>query len=297
MSQDRNLSGCQVFRASDLPSDWSCVQLGDRIELAYGKALTGSNRKPGNIAVYGSNGQVGVHNSALVGNAGILVGRKGSIGAVHYAPSPFWAIDTVYYVIQKAEDDLRFVYWLLDYLKLARLNAATGVPGLSRRDVYAIRGAFPRLDEQEAIARILDTVKSSMAWMGTACDRARGLRSALLQQLIVKGTRGEPQKKTVIGEIPKSWSVLAVSNVVHSLQYGLSVPMAAKGELPILRMGNIQDGGVSLSDIKYVNLPSKLVAPYLIKRGTYCSTEQTLKNGSEKSEFIAMTVTLFSLHI
>ena len=177
MSQDRNLSGCQVFRASDLPSDWSCVQLGDRIELAYGKALTGSNRKPGNIAVYGSNGQVGVHNSALVGNAGILVGRKGSIGAVHYAPSPFWAIDTVYYVIQKAEDDLRFVYWLLDYLKLARLNAATGVPGLSRRDVYAIRGAFPRLDEQEAIARILDTVEVKHGLDG------HGLRSRTRSQI------------------------------------------------------------------------------------------------------------------
>jgi type I restriction enzyme, S subunit len=74
-------------------------------------------------------------------------------------------------------------------------------------------------------------------------------------------------KKTVIGSIPKSWEVLSVNSVVSTFQYGLSVPMEQRGELPILRMGNIQDGDVLLSDLKYVSLPPKQGAPYRLQRG------------------------------
>jgi type I restriction enzyme S subunit len=162
LRQSRNLSGCQVFHRADLPPEWECVPLGGRIELAYGKALREEYRKPGDVDVYGSNGRVGAHNAALVNGSGILIGRKGTIGAVHFAARSFWAIDTVYYVIRKAGDDLGFLHHLLDYLPLAHLNAATGVPGLSRRDAYALRGAFPPPDEQAAITQILDAVDAAL---------------------------------------------------------------------------------------------------------------------------------------
>jgi len=180
MRRDRNLSGCQVFNFSDLPSEWDCVPLGDRIELAYGTALKDEDRIPGDVDVYGSNGRVGSHNSALVNEAGVLIGRKGTIGAVHFAPRKFWAIDTVYYLVRKANDNVRFLYYLLDYLPLAHLNAATGVPGLSRRDAYALRGAFPPPDEQAAIARVLDAVNDTLECTRATIDRARQLHFAAL---------------------------------------------------------------------------------------------------------------------
>ena len=51
-----------------------------------------------------------------------------------------------------------------------------------------------------------------------------------------------------------------------SFQYGLSVAMQASGALPILRMGNVQDGDIDLDDMKYVSLPDKVVRPCLLKR-------------------------------
>jgi type I restriction enzyme S subunit len=140
MSLSRNLSGCQVFSPSDLPAGWACVPLKDRLELLYGRALKEELRKPGEIDVFGSNGKVGSHNVHWLDGPGVLVGRKGTVGAVHYSESAFWPIDTVYYVKPLDYDDLRYLYYLLDYLPLKILNAATGVPGLSRRDAYALRG-------------------------------------------------------------------------------------------------------------------------------------------------------------
>src|SRR5947209_19573441 len=96
MAQSRNLSGCQVFHEAELPATWDCAPLGTRIELAYGRGLREEDRKPGTVDVYGSNGRVGSHDAALVNGCGVLVGRNGSVGAVHYAPRSFWPIDTVY---------------------------------------------------------------------------------------------------------------------------------------------------------------------------------------------------------
>ena len=167
MSQSRNLSGCQVFRAGALPRKWKCAPLGERIELAYGRGLKEDDRDAGEVDVYGSNGRVGSHNVSLVNGPGILVGRKGTVGAVHYASRHFWPIDTVYYVRALAGDSQRFLYHLLDYLPLEALNSATGVPGLSRRDAYALCGVFPPPDEQAAIARILDAVDTALERTGT----------------------------------------------------------------------------------------------------------------------------------
>lgn len=96
MMESRSLSGCQVFRPEDIPDEWQCVPLKERLEFAYGQALREDNRKPGPYDVYGSNGVVGTHDCYLSDAPGILIGRKGTVGAVQYASRPFWAIDTVY---------------------------------------------------------------------------------------------------------------------------------------------------------------------------------------------------------
>ena len=101
---------------------------------------------------------------------------------MHYAPRAVWPIDTVYYLQPLAYDDQRFLYHLLGYLPLKSLNAATGVPGLSRRDAYALRGAFPPPDEQAAIARMLDAVDTALERTRAAVERARELKRACLRR-------------------------------------------------------------------------------------------------------------------
>ncbi|MDD5706592.1 MAG: restriction endonuclease subunit S [Kiritimatiellae bacterium] len=267
MPESRNLSGCQVFSGGNLPVSWRCQPLGERLVFAYGRSLRAEDRKTGDVDVYGSNGKVGQHNVALVASAGVLVGRKGSIGAVHYAPRAFWPIDTVYYVVPSGDDDPRFVFHLLSYLPLGSLNAATGVPGLSRRDVYALRGVFPQPREQAAIAQSLDAVDTALERTRVAVERAREAKRALLQRLLSYGVRNERRRKSVIGFIPQAWDVVAVDTVVTGFQYGLSVPMQLNGTMPILRMGNVQAGGIVFNDVKYVSLPEKVVSPYRVRRG------------------------------
>lgn len=116
------------------PSDWGRGTLRDYIELAYGKALKASDRVEGQYPVYGSSGVVGRHNSYLVEGPGIIVGRKGNVGSVHWTDEPFFPIDTVYYV--KTMLPLEYVFFNLQRQNFINNDAA--VPGLNRNQAYSL---------------------------------------------------------------------------------------------------------------------------------------------------------------
>jgi len=150
----------------------------------------------------------------------------------------------------------------------ARMEGSTGRQRVPE-EVFSKRllVPLPGPDEQATIVRTLDSVDMALESTRAAVERAREVKRALVQRVFSKGLRGEPTKKTAIGYLPRSWQVVQVSSVVATFQYGLSVPMEAKGNLPILRMGNIQDGEVLLSDLKFVSLPPKATDPYMLRRG------------------------------
>jgi type I restriction enzyme S subunit len=170
------------------------------------------------------------------------------------------------------EIDARFLGWALHQVnqsgRVVRLEQqTTQMRNLHFRDYLSMPLPVPPPDEQAAIARILDAVDLALGRTRTAIEEAREVKRALVQRAFSEGLRGEPTRKTVIGHVPKSWDVVPVNCVVSTFQYGLSVAMQAKGDLPILRMGNIQNGAVILSDLKFVTLPAKDVNPYRLSRG------------------------------
>jgi len=138
--------------------------LGDICELKYGKALAAKVRVPGEVPVFGSNGQVGTHCATLTSGPTIVVGRKGSFGEVNYSEVGCWPIDTTYFVDGTATDqDLRWLHHVLPSLRLTELSRAAAVPGLSREDAYRRELLLPPIEEQRRIAAILDQAESIRA--------------------------------------------------------------------------------------------------------------------------------------
>ena len=112
--------------------EWLSTTIGQVATLNYGKSLPARKRVTGYVPVFGSNGIVGWHNKAIVNKAGIIVGRKGSVGAVHLSNQQFCPIDTTYFITaDDTKADINFLYYLLLHLKLSRLVSDL-VPGLNR---------------------------------------------------------------------------------------------------------------------------------------------------------------------
>jgi type I restriction enzyme, S subunit len=149
----------------------------------------------------------------------------------------------------------------------ASAEGTTGLSNLSRSFFRQMSIAFPDEDEQQAMIRTLGGVDDLLAAARAAAAERAAFKRALTARLLRTGTEGEAQRKSLIGSVPATWEVVPLRELIHTFQYGLSVPMSTAGELPILRMGNIQNGEVVLDDLKYVSLPKAATAPYLLRRG------------------------------
>ena len=54
-------------------------------------------------------------------------------------------------------------------------------------------------------------------------------------------------------EVPKGWEWSRVREIIHPPKYGTSNKSAENGEMPVLRMGNIQDGEIVFEKLVYSN--------------------------------------------
>ena len=72
---------------------------------------------------------------------------------------------------------------------------------------------LPPLPEQKKIAHVLSTVQRAIEAQERIIQTTTELKKALMRKLFTEGTRGEPQKQTVIGPVPESWKVLEIGDV------------------------------------------------------------------------------------
>ena len=99
-------------------------------------------------------------------------------------------------------------------------------------------------------------------------EMAQSLKHTVMHTLFTCGLRGETQKETEIGPIPKSWNLVTFSSVCKMLQYGTSVRCTYDtSQHPVLRIPNIRHRYVSTDDLKYCTLTGNNAAKYQLKVG------------------------------
>ena len=173
------------FEESELgavPKGWKPIRLDSFIELAYGKALKSDVRRSGPVPVYGSGGITGWHDTALVKEASVIVGRKGTVGSIYWESRPFFPIDTVFYV--KASKPLTYCRQLLMTLGLSDMNTDAAVPGLNRENVYRLQVADVPSAVVEAFDDVVSALRRSIDRNNDQAQALSDIRDTLLPRLI-----------------------------------------------------------------------------------------------------------------
>ncbi|WP_082759384.1 restriction endonuclease subunit S [Burkholderia sp. MSMB617WGS] len=134
-----------------VPEGWGRKPLGDIASLNYGKALKATDRKIGNVPVYGSSGIVGYHDQALIESGAIVIGRKGNVGSLFYSHVPSFPIDTVFFIEPQAAS----LYLYLALHQLNFISSDSAVPGLNRTYAHSLLMLAPSTSVASAFDKLV----------------------------------------------------------------------------------------------------------------------------------------------
>ncbi len=155
---------------------------------------------------------------------------------------------------------------------------------------------LPPINEQKHIVSKIDELSKESKSAREALDKIPQIMKKFRQSLLTTAFRGEivsqnpndESAKTLIerirdskekhgkkieldesdlSTIPTNWVWVSLGELLEYLQYGTSEKASATSEtgVPILRMGNIQDGKVDLAKLKYIILGKKELQKYLLQ--------------------------------
>lgn len=211
--------------------NWTTNKLGDIATLNYGKALVEDKRTKGDIPVYSSSGVSGWHNEPLIKSEAIIVGRKGNVGSVFFAKSPFYCIDTAYYILPSEKYDLKFLYYKLQSMNLIKLTSDSAVPGLNRQTAYAQEITIPNdIAEQKKIASILTSIDDKIELNLQMNQTLESMAQTIFKEWFVyfkfPGFDGE-----CVNGLPKGWkmkNMLEICDVTDFVANGSFASLAEK---------------------------------------------------------------------
>lgn len=157
--------------------------------------------------------------------------------------------------------------------QLIAWQCGTNYPAVNERDICKLQLPVPSLEEQAAIARILDAIDVAIKRTREAAESASVFVHSLLHDLLEHGiSTGKGQKS----RRPSHWLVKRVDEVAE-VGSGVTLGKDLSGfkyvELPYLRVANVQDGHLDLTDIKTVKVRINEVDRYRLEPGDVLMTE------------------------
>lgn len=205
--------------------------------------------------------------------------KKGAIGSTLMKIEPMAGIDKNY-----------LFYFLLSlYKKLNTNPRGVGIPHVEPRLLWDSIFLMPDIPTQRAILTKIENLFTSLdkgiADLKKAQEQLKVYRQAVLKKAfegeltrewrenhVSTGERlskdnttipmaAEPivnYKKQKEYELPDGWMLVRLGEVCNSVEYGTSTKSSDIGKIPVLRMGNIQNGRIDWVDLKYTDDDSEI---------------------------------------
>lgn len=189
-----------------IPNDWEVKSIKDATPLQRGFDLPKKEQKKGEYPVVYSNGICSYHDKYMVNGPGVVTGRSGTIGNIHYVISNFWPHNTSLWVTNFNGNYPLFVYYLFQSFDWKQFATGSGVPTLNRNSVHEKMLPFPpTFYEQQRIAEALLNIDKLISSLSKMIEKKRLIKQGAMQQLLtgkkrLPGFDGEWNEK-YLGEI------------------------------------------------------------------------------------------------
>lgn len=175
----------------EIPEAWEVKKLGDIFKLSSGNFLSQKNIVEGCYPVYGGNGVNGYHNEYMFQESKLVIGRVGAkCGCVCLSQSKAWITDNALYISEKMKEfDDKYMYYLLDSINLNSYANQNAQPVISGQKIYGIYVAFPNINEQIKITKILSQIDEKIEEYENKKQKLEELKKGLMQKLLTGSIR------------------------------------------------------------------------------------------------------------
>lgn len=228
-------------------ANWTHARLKEVAPLQRGFDLTREEIKIGKYPVISSSGLWGYHNEAKVHGPGIVIGRYGTIGKVIFTEDDFWPHNTTLWVTDFCGNDPQFIDYLYRSLDFRKYSGKTGIPGLNRNDLHAIKIHVPPVHEQRAIASVLSLWDRAIE-LTIQLITAKQQRNRFLTQQLMAGLKRLPEYSC------STWRECTLGSVTQKHAFGprfSSSLYAEDGNVGTIRTTDLNVDGI----INYLNIP------------------------------------------
>ena len=225
-----------------IPEDWSIKTLKNTAPLQRGFDLPYSQMEDGKYPVVFSNGIGAYHAKYMVKGPGVVTGRSGTIGKIHYVNNNYWPHNTSLWVTSFCGNYPKYIFYLFNTLNWELYNSGSGVPTLNRNDVHDLKCAIPSFEEQQHIAEALSDVDSMISSLEKLIAKKKAVKQGAMQELLtgkkrLPGFTGEWAHM----ELGKYGSLMkeTINPQLYSTEYfwEYSMPAFDEGRAPIKQKG------------------------------------------------------------
>ncbi|MBE9128860.1 MULTISPECIES: restriction endonuclease subunit S [unclassified Coleofasciculus] len=172
----------------DIPAHWEVIRIKRAFVLQRGIDIRQEDQTEGVVPVVSSGGIASYHNIAYSKAPGVLVGRKGTVGNVHYVDVDYWPHDTTLWVIEFYDNNPRFIYYKLLSMDLENWDTGSANPTLNRNLIHPLKTSWISPEEQTVIAKYLDKITAEIdqqkAKIKQAIDLLKEYRTALITNAV-----------------------------------------------------------------------------------------------------------------
>jgi type I restriction enzyme S subunit len=200
--------------------NWTAGQLQDLVFFQRGFDITKSEQTDGPVPVISSSGVTSYHNEFKTHGPGVVIGRKGTLGSVHFSETDYWPHDTTLWSKDLKGNNPRFVYYYLHTVDFRRFDVGNSNPTLNRNHIHDLPVLIPPRLVQDKISVVLsaydELIENNRRRMALLEDASRELYREWFVRLRFPG-----REHTVVTKgLPEGWELRRIGEIADCVGGG-----------------------------------------------------------------------------
>ena len=232
------------------------LKLGEAITFQRGFDITKAMQNPGAVPIISSSGVSSFHNVSRCEGPGIIIGRKGTLGTVHYSRTTYWPHDTTLWIKDFKGNCPEFILYFLRTLGLENFDTGASNPTLNRNHLHKIKVRFPvSTQTQRKIAAILTAYDDLIETNKRRIALLEKMAEEIYREWFVRMRFPGYRSSRFVKGVPADWSFVEGStffDIIKGRSYSSHEISADSGQCYFITLKSFhRHGGYRREGLKY----------------------------------------------